>query len=225
MLRAALLIAAKDLRLVAARGAGLVQALLLGLLLIFLFSLAGGAGDRLPPHGAAAVFWLSTAFCLVLVFHALYSLEETDGARQGLLLAPIPIQAVWLGKALAGFLLLLAAQILFLAATVAFLGHEPSGPWPWGLATLLAADWGLAVLGSLLGAVAQGQAARESLLSIVLFPLLVPLLLAGVRVGAAVFGGKEAEGLGSWLGLTLAFGAIYSAAGLVLFPHAYGGEE
>ena len=225
MLRAALLIAAKDLRLVAARGAGLVQALLLGLLLIFLFSLAGGAGGKLPPHGAATVFWLSTAFCLVLVFHALYSLEETDGARQGLLLAPIPTQAVWLGKAMAGFLLLLAAQIIFLAATVAFLGHEPSGPWLWGLATLLAADWGLAVLGSLLGAVAQGQAARESLLSIILFPLLVPLLLAGVRVGAAVFGGKEAEDLSSWLGMALAFGAIYSAAGLVLFPHAYGGEE
>ena len=225
MLRAAMLIAAKDLRLVAVRGAGLVQALLLGLLLIFLFSLAGGAGDKLPPHGAAAVFWLSTAFCLVLVFHALYNLEETDGARLGLLLAPIPIQAVWLGKALAGCALLLIAQVVFLAATVAFLGHEPSGPWLWGLATLLAADWGLAVLGSLLGAVAQGQAARESLLSIVLFPLLVPLLLAGVRVGAAVFGGKEAEGLGSWLGITLAFGAIYSAAGLVLFPHAYGGEE
>ena len=229
MLRAALLIASKDLRLVAVRGAGLVQALLLGLLLIFLFSLAGGAGDRLPPHGAAVVFWLSTAFCLVLIFHALYSLEETDGARQGLLLSPIPIQAVWLGKALAGFLLLLAAQVLFLAATVAFLGHEPSGPWLWGLVTLLAVNWGLVVLGSLLGAVAQGQAARESLLSIILFPLLVPLLLAGVRVGAAVFGGKDAEGLGSslgsWLGITLAFGAIYSAAGLVLFPHAYGGEE
>ncbi|MBG0775624.1 MAG: heme exporter protein CcmB [Desulfovibrionaceae bacterium] len=225
MLRCALAIAAKDLRLTVARGTGLVQALLLGLLLIFVFSLARQAGQELSGQAAAAVFWLASAFCQVLVFNALYSLEETNGQRTALLLSPAPAHAVWLGKALAGWLLILAAQLVFVPATVIFLGQSLGGDALTGLGVLLAADWGLVALGSLLGALAQGQAARESLLSIILFPLLIPVLLAGVRIGAAVFAAGAAPDAGRWLGIVLAFDALFSGAGLILFPFVYGSED
>ena len=104
MLRCALAVCAKDLKLTLTRGAGLVQALLLGLLLVFLFSLSLNAGDRLSPQAAAAMFWLASAFCQVLIFNMLYAVEESAQARIGLLLLPAPVQAVWLGKALAGLL-------------------------------------------------------------------------------------------------------------------------
>ena len=123
----ALSVARKDLLLTLARGSGLVQALLLGLLLLFVFSLAQGVGERLSPQNAAAVFWLSSAFCQVLVFNSLYALEERCASRVGLVLAPAPVQGVWLGKALAGMLLLLLAQLLFLPAAVVFLGQELRG--------------------------------------------------------------------------------------------------
>jgi len=218
-------IAAKDLRLVLAGGQGLSQALLLGLLLIFVFSLATPVGQVMPAQGAAAVFWLSSAFGLVLVFNTLYGLEEGSGARLGLLLAPVPVHAVWLGKALAGLVLLLATQIVFGPAVIVFLGQGIHGsPWP-ALATLLAVDWGLVVLGSLLGALAQGQAGRESLLSVALFPLLVPVLLAGIRVGSGLFAPTPNGETASWLGLVLAFDAVFTAAALVLFPFVFTGEE
>ena len=76
-----------------ARGSGLIQALLLGLLLLFVFSLSQGIGERMSPQAAAAVFWLSSAFCQVLIFNQLYALEEANNARLGLLLCPAPIQA------------------------------------------------------------------------------------------------------------------------------------
>ena len=79
MLKAACLIARKDLRLVLSRGAGLVQALLLGLLLIFVFSLSRETGETMSGQGAATIFWLSSAFCQVLSFNMLYGLEELDG--------------------------------------------------------------------------------------------------------------------------------------------------
>jgi heme exporter protein B len=225
MLRAALVIARKDLTLTLARGGGLVQALLLGLLLLFMFSLSLEAGERMSAQGAAAVFWLASAFCQVLVFNALYGLEEANGARQGLALLPCPVQAVWIGKAAAGLILVLLAQTVFLPATLVFLGQDLSGEWWWALAVLLLADLGMALLGSLLGALAQGQAAKESLLSIVLFPLLAPLLLAGIRVGAGLFAGRAAEGVTQWLGLVAAFDALFMAAGLALFAYIYPGEE
>ena len=225
MLRAALAIARKDLTLTLARGGGLVQALLLGLLLLFLFSLSQEVGERMSPQGAAAIFWLASAFCLVLVFNALYGLEEVNVARQGLALLPCPVQAVWMGKALAGLTLILLAQTVFVPAMVVFLGQTISGEWWWALAVLLLADLGMALLGSLLGALSQGQAAKESILSIVLFPLLAPILLAGIRAGGGLFAGRGTEGVAQWIGLVAAFDALCMAAGLALFAYIYPGEE
>lgn len=223
MLRPALVLAAKDLRL-ALGGAGLLQAGLLGLLLIFLFSLSAPVGGLVAPQAAAAIFWLASAFALVLVFNALYGFEEEAGARAGLLLAPCPPQAVWLGKALAGLCLLGLAQLVFAPAAVIFLGQRGVEGPGLGLASVVLVDLGLVVLGSLLGALSQGGAARESLLSVVLFPLLAPVLLAGVRLGAAALADPAAEGVGGWLGLAGAFDALFAGAGLALFGHLYGGD-
>ncbi|MDR3362506.1 MAG: heme exporter protein CcmB [Desulfovibrio sp.] len=225
MLRLTLAVARKDLLLTLARGNGLVQALLLGLLLFFVFSLSQGIGEHTSPQGAATIFWLSSTFCHVLIFSQLYALEEVNNARLGLLLLPAPIQAVWLGKSIAGFSLLLMAQAVFLPAAIVFLGQNLSGALLPALLILLLVDTGLCALGSLLGALAQGQGARESLMSIVLFPLLVPLLLAGISVGSQAFGTLSPDGPGMWLKLACAFDAVFLAAGLLLFGFLYAGDE
>ncbi len=225
MLKAALVIAHKDLRLSLGRGAGLLQAMLLGLLLIFVFSLSLLPGQRMSAQAAAAIFWMASAFCQVLIFSTLYAHEEDNGQRHGLLLAPVPVQCVWLGKAGAGLCMLAAAQLLFLPAAIVFLGQTVSDAWPYGLGIILLVDLGTATVGSLLGALSQGQSARESLLSIVVFPLLVPLFLAGIRIGAGAFGGALDEGSLSWFGLAFAFDCIFIAAALILFPFIYSAEE
>lgn len=225
MLKAAVSIAAKDLKLVLARGTGLIQALLLGLLLIFVFSLSQQIGEKMSAQAAAAIFWLASVFCQVLVFNTLFSLEEQNGARFGLLLSPAPVQSIWIGKGIGGFVLLLCAQAVFLPATIVFLGQSVSELWHIGLAMVVAIDLGLVLLGALLGALSQGQAAKESLLSIILFPLLIPILLAGVRIGSAAFSGIIPEGFGDWLGIVCAFDALFGAAGLLLFGYIYSGEE
>ena len=153
-----------------------------GLLLIFVFSLSRETGETMSGQGAATIFWLSSAFCQVLSFNMLYGLEEANGSRAGLLLLPAPVQSVLLGKAAAGLCIILTAQLLFLPAAIVFLGQSLGDGWPLALLALLLTDVGMASLGSLLGALSQGQAARESLLSIVLFPLIIPILLAGIRV-------------------------------------------
>lgn len=225
MLRCALAIAAKDVRTMSSGGQGLVQAVLLGLLLIFVFSLSRPAGGLVEPQAAAAIFWLASAFGMVLVFNGLYGLEEETGARTGLLLSPAPPHAVWLGKGAAGFLLLLACQIVFVPATAAFLGQDFKGPGWLGPATLLAVDWGLVVLGSLLGALSQGGAARESLLTIILFPLLLPLLLAAVKLTQICLGGGIEADVSGWMGLALAFDGLFTGATIILFPFVYSSEE
>ena len=209
MLKLALALCAKDLRIVLARSAGLAQALLLGLLLVFLFSLSLEAGDRLSPQAAATMFWLASAFCQVLVFNMLYSLEEENGSRLGLLTLPVPSQGIWLGK-----------------ATFVFLGQSAGEEPVPALIGLLLTDVGMAASGSLLGALSVGRAGRESLLSIVLFPLMIPLLLAGIQLGATGFNPDPMpDGPQDWIGLAAAFDAVFLAAGLALFPFVYSGED
>ena len=222
MMLGILAITAKDLRLVLTRSNALLQALLLGLLLIFLFSLSQGGTGYVTPDAAATIFWMATAFCQTLIFNTLYSLEENNGQRFGLLLAPIPSQAIWLGKAVAGLLLLLILQLSFFIAAVIFLGQTPGGQWTTALLAMLLADAGIAAAGSLLGAVAQEQASRETLYSIVLFPLLLPLFLAGIRTLRLGFATDSLVDVTAWIGLIAAFDAIFLAAGLILFPYIYG---
>ena len=225
MLRLSLAIARKDLLLTLARGNGLLQALLLGLLLLFVFSLAQEPGEKVDPQAAAAMFWLASAFSQVLIFNRLYDLEEVNAARLGLALCPAPVQAVWLGKLAAGLVLLLLAQAVFLPAAMVFLGQAVTAQPLTGLATLALVDAGMCALGSLLGALGQGQSGRESLLGVVLFPLLTPLLLAGIGGGAQCLGAPSPDGPSAWLRLAAAFDAVFLAAGLVLFGFIYPGED
>jgi len=225
MLKRTVAIAAKDLKLSVSGGQGLVQAVLLGLLLIFMFSLSKPLGGVISPQAAGAIFWLASAFGLVLVFNDLFSIEEANGARIGILSSPAPVHAVWVGKGIAGLSLLLVSQLVFLPATVAFLGQTVSGPWWLMVVALVGADIGLVVIGALLGALSQGQAARESLLSVIVFPLLLPVLLAGITLFGFCFSPEEVEGYDKWLGLIFAFDCLFAGAGLFLFPFVYSGEE
>ncbi len=223
-MRKALCIASKDLRQVFLGGSGPVQAILLGLLLVFIFSLSAAPGERIPAQGAAAIFWLASSFSLVLIFNTLFHMEEENEVATALLQAPISPQGVWLGKAIGGMVLLLLTQLFFLPAIIVFLGVEPPDDLLLGGLLVLGVDVGLTVLGSLLGAVSQGSEARDSLLSIIVFPLQIPLLLAGIKVGAALLAGEQMQGYMDWFGIVGAFDAVFLGAALILFPFVFGSE-
>ncbi len=210
-------LAAKDLRLVFLSGSSFVQAVLLGFLLIFVFSIAGSASAELHPRWIAAIFWLASAFSLVLIFNNLYGLEEENEIRQGLLVAPVSLQSIWLGKAIAGAVLLFLVQILFLPAEIVFLGVSEVNSWQGIFLLLPSVNWGLVVLGSLLGGIASGQNSRDSLLTIIIFPLLLPLLLAGIKVGEDLLTPATGK-VYSWYTLIIAFDLIFTGAALILFP-------
>ncbi|MBQ9536513.1 MAG: heme exporter protein CcmB [Desulfovibrionaceae bacterium] len=211
---------AKDLSILGLKGGALAQALLLGLVLIFLFSLAQEPGQTLSLQNAACVFWLSSLFGQVLIFNQLYALEEQQATRTCLLLLPFSITWVYLAKTLTGLCLLLISQSLFLPASLIFLGQSLPAHSLALILYILIIDLGICALGSLLGALAQGQAARESLLSILLFPLLTPLLLAGISLHTQAYSPTTSN----WLSLALAFDAIFFSVCLWLFPFIYTDE-
>lgn len=221
MFHFAQLLLRKDLSLIFRKGSPLCQAILLGLLLIFIFSMSGNAGEAVSPSEAASIFWLGSAFCQILLFNQLYEIEESNQTRENLTLSPLPIQGVWLGKGLAAFLLLALSQLVFFPAIIVFLGQNIVGSMLECVKIIIACDLGICALGSLMGACAQGQTGRESLLSVFLFPLLIPLLLGGISLLGPVLGAAHSGQTLEWFGLILAFDAIFTAAALLLFPFLY----
>ena len=207
------------------RGSAVMHALLLGLLLIFTFSMAIAPGDHLSAQTTATIFWISSLFCVVLLFNQLFSVEETNGSRLALLLLPYASQLIWLAKTCTGFFLLFISQLVFCPASIVFLGHTPEisalGLW---LSGILLVDIGLCSLGTLLGALSQGQVSKESLLSVLLFPLLTPLLLAGISIYSQALE-RTQETLNDWFFLILAFDCIFVAVTIFLFPFIYSGDE
>ena len=195
MIRSCLAVMGKDLRLAFAGGQGPVQAVLLGLLLVFIFSLSAAPGDRFSAQQAMAIFWLCSSFAVVLIFSLLFRFEEENDTATALLLSPMPVQGLWLGKTLAGLALM-----------------------------VLGVDAGLCILGGLIGAMGHGQGAKDALMTIIVFPLQVPLLLGGIRIGVGLMQGQALAGVGDWFGLVLAFDAVFAGAALFLFPHVFRGE-
>ncbi len=224
MIASSLAIARKDLRLAFAGGQGPVQAVLLGLLLVFIFSLSAAPGEHFSAQQVMAIFWLCSSFAVVLTFSLLFRFEEENDTATALLLSPLPVQGLWLGKTMAGLALLLLCQVFFFPAALVFLGLDPGGN-PGGLAVMvLAVDAGLCILGGLIGAMGHGQGAKDALLTIIVFPLQIPLLLGGIRVGVGLMQGGSLAAQGEWLGLVLAFDAVFAGAALFLFPHVFRGE-
>lgn len=224
MIGASLTIARKDLQMAFANGQGPVQAVLLGLLLVFIFSLSAAPGEHFSPQQGMAVFWLSSAFSVVLIFSMLFRFEEENDTATALLLSPLPVQGLWFGKMLAGLVLLLLCQLFFFPAAVVFLGLAMHPDWLLMLTMLAGVDIGLCVLGGLIGAMGQGHGTRDALLTIIVFPLQIPLLLSGIRIGMGLLQGLAFSDVSDWFGVVLAFDCVFAGAALFLFPYVFRGE-
>jgi heme exporter protein B len=145
-------------------------------LVVFHFAIPDAAGD----DAAYGLLWVAILFTALLGLARAWVPEQEHGVLDGLVLAPCDRSAIWLGKALATFAFLLAAQAVALPAFVLF--FEPLDGT--ALAGVLLADIGICAVGSLLSAMAAAGRARELLLPLLFLPLAIPLVVGGV--GAAV---------------------------------------
>jgi len=220
MIRTTCHIIYKDTRLVL-RCMGLAHTVLLGWLLIFIFSLAQDPASPISGQYIAAIFWMASTFCLILSSAMIYAFEESNDTRTALTLIPAPTQAIWLGKTCVCFGMLCIAQVFFALALMIFLQAPLINMTAYSLCAFLAINLGMASLGALLGAMTHKNTAKESFVSLLLFPLLTPLLMAGIRVGSYAFEGTSGQDIDQWFTIILSFDGIFIACALVLFPYIF----
>lgn len=204
---------------------------------LLLFSFALGPDTKLLKMGASGYLWLAILFSSTLALGESFRVETENATLDGLRLVPTDARAIFLGKALGNTLLLFALGWLLLPVLgaiydISLVGTSPElagGAAANELGNLLRAlpEFALVLLlgclaisapGTLYSAIANNARARDVLLPLLLFPLVVPALLAAVKASNLVFQGDPMNQFGSWVILLAGFDVIYWGLGFALFP-------
>jgi heme exporter protein B len=211
----------KDLLLEWRGRSRLVSVLLFGVVTLVLFSFAVGPDTVALRASAAGFLVLALLLSSTLGLSESFRVEQQQRAFEGLLLVPVEPAALFYGKAISNtlFLLLLAPVLAPLA--MIFYAVEVDAL---GLARLLAL-WllsasGLSAPGTLYAAMTSRLRSQDVLLPLLLFPLVVPVLLATVKSMDLVLSGDPMAQLRSWTLFLVAFSAIYWSVCGILFPYA-----
>ena len=216
MWRDIVLVAGKDLRIEWRSRVTFSQVVPFAGLVLVLFGFALDANRPVLERATSGLFWITIMFVTTLAVQRSTSIETTDGARRALLLAGIEPVAVFIGKAAAVAVQLLAVEFVLVGGIVVLYGADIES---FGLvaATCLVATVGIAGAGTLLGALVAGVRARETVLPILLLPVLAPVLIGATRAFDDALGSVAVDGW-AWLGMLAGFGAI----NLVLGALSYG---
>lgn len=215
LLRDAVLVAGKDLRIELRSKVTTQQIAPFAVLVLILFAFALDPDRGVLDRASSGLYWIAVLFCGLLAVQRAFSVEAADGGRDALRLSGLDPSGVFLGKAAAIGVQLAALELLLAVGVVVMYGRALTGV-PLLVATCVAATAGLAAAGTLYGVLAAGLRVRETLLPILLLPVLAPVLIGATEAFDAALGGVASEGW-PWCGVLVFFAALYLAVGAVAF--------
>jgi heme exporter protein B len=188
-------------------------------LILLLFGFALGPDQQALRNVAAGVLWLTVLFSGVLAFNRSYEQELENGALELLLLYPGDRRSIYLGKLIANLTFVLLVEVILIPAA-AVLYDIPV--WqvmaPLALVMVLGTI-GFVTLGTFYAAMASRLRAREVLLPLLLFPMLIPLLLSAVQATRVILDPTVVSDLSAWLRLLGLFDVIFFVSALFAFEH------
>ena len=166
---------------------------------------------------AAGLIWMTIVFGGMLGLGRTFVQEAQDGAFQGVLMSPAPKDAVYLGKVAANFVIVSVMTLIVLGVFGLFFGLG-YGAHPFALAAVIALGiLGFVALGTLFSALSSRTTMGETLLPILLFPLLVPMVIWGVTATARLLADRPVAEVAGNLRMLGAFALVGVFAGAALF--------
>jgi heme exporter protein B len=216
-LRQVLIIAAKDLRAELRTKEAVNAALAFALVILLLFSFAFDPSAETTRDISGGLLWIVFAFAGVLVLNRSFVRELPNDCLDALIAAPIPGAALFLGKVLANYVLVLAVELVSLPVFGVFYNV----PWAsqfWQLMLVVAlGTWGLTVIGTIFSALTVNIRLREVMLPMLIYPIMIPALMGAMQLTSDLVVGKPigADNV-SWLKMLVGFDLIYTAVSVLL---------
>jgi heme exporter protein B len=218
MMRLAWLILRKDLTVEVRSGEIAYTTLFFAVACVLIFAFALVREGKPPEDGAAGILWIAVILAGNLALGRAFERERQAETLRALLMAPAPRPAVYLGKLLGIIVLLIGAELL-LVPLIAVLFQAPLLAHPlWLMAILGAGTTGFSAVGTLFAAMLVRARSRDVLLPVLLYPITVPVIIAGVRGTAALLQPDlDVEIVRFWLSLLIAFDAVFVTLSLWTF--------
>ncbi|HYV44459.1 MAG TPA: heme exporter protein CcmB [Myxococcaceae bacterium] len=214
----ALLVLQKDLLIEWRSRARLNALVFFALSTLLLFSFALGADTRILGRSAGGYLWLAIMFASVLALGESFRVENENGALDGLRLLPVDPRAIFVGKATGNAALLMVVAVVLVPVTLAVYDVRPLEGLPRLGGVLALGCLGISAPGTMYAAITSRSRAKDVLLPLLLFPILIPALIACSKAATLVLHGDAMQELRSWTGLLLGFNAAYWSLGILLFP-------
>src|SRR6476646_531884 len=215
--RQVLVIMAKDLRAELRTKEAINASLSFALVVLLLFSFAFDPSEETTREISGGLLWIVFAFAGTLLLNRSFARELGNDCLDALISAPIPGSALFLGKALANYVLVLAVELIARPMFGIFYNVR----WPshfWQLLMVIAlATWGMTVTGTSCSALTVNIRLREVMLPILNFPILIPALLGAMRLTSDLVAVEPITADNdAWLKMLIGFDLMYTAVSLVL---------
>jgi heme exporter protein B len=216
-LRQSWTITAKDLRSEVRSKETVNASLSFSVIILLLFSFAFDPTSEQIVELSGGLLWLVFAFASALVINRSFARDLPNDCLDALLASPVSGAALFFGKAVANFVLLLAIELISLPVFGIFYNVDWTRQlWPL-MAVVLLATWGLSVVGTTFSAMTVNMRLRELMLPMLVYPILIPCLLAAITLSAELIAGKPlTPDLFVWMRLLVGFDVIYTALALSL---------
>jgi heme exporter protein B len=217
-LRQVLTIAAKDLRaeLRTREAVNASFAFMLVILVLFSFAFDPGNSDVNIQAIAGGMLWMAYSFAAALALNRSFARELQNDCLDALLAAPLPARALFFGKALANFVLLMAMEIVSLGVFSVFYNVKIRMQiWPLLLVIALG-TWAMTVMGTLFSALTVNLRLRELMLPVMMYPFLIVPLMAAITLTSNLLNGTTLSGDTTPLKVLVGFDIIFTSLAVLL---------
>jgi len=172
---------------------------------------------RVPDKSVVipGVLWVSIIFSGVLGLGRAFISEKDRGSMAGLLLAPVDRSAIYFGKMIASLIFIFVMEAILLPLMVVFFNINFIS-WPL-LLLLFLGTLGFATVGTVFSGLAVNTRTREVLLPVLLFPVMLPVLMAGIRATIGFMEGDTLSDMMKWINLLVFFDILYLVVSYLTF--------
>ncbi len=217
-LRQSLAVAMKDLRSEFRTKESLNSAFAFAAVILILFSFVVDVGDSEVLYAmSGGVLWMTFLFSGALILNRSFAREQQNDCLDALLASPLTGSALWFGKALANFILLVAVAAFSFPLFGALYNLTWARSPGWLLLVTLLGAWGIAVVGTMFSALTVNLRLRELMLPTLIYPILIPVLMGAIRLTTILISGEPIAGdEWIWLRLLVGFDIIFTSLALLL---------
>lgn len=217
-LRLALVLAGKDLRLELRTRTSIISAAVFAALVLIVFNFARDPTAVATIDLAPSVLWVTVAFASVLAMNRGFLVERENAAFDGLLLAPVPREALFLGKYLANFAFVMLVEAIALPLFVLFFNLDLSQALGGLVLTMLLATMGFVAVGTIFSAMVVKTRFAELMLPVLLLPFMVPPLILAVKTTVPLFAGRPLSEVVDGLRFLAVYDIVFLTLAVLLFP-------